>query len=139
MEDISAIRSVSKLIFLKNNPLNAERKKEIPSLYLRPPIKISNQEFDVVTETKNISGNGAYCSVDKEIPIMTKLRIVILVPLIKRGKKFLKKINCKGVVVRSQPIRNNGKNFYNIGIFFCEIKETHRKVLFSYINSALKA
>ncbi|RKY33055.1 MAG: hypothetical protein DRP68_03085 [Candidatus Omnitrophota bacterium] len=115
-----------------------KERRRYPRFTFALPIKISNQEFDVVTETKNISGNGAYCSVDKEIPIMTKLKIVILVPLIKRGKKFLKKINCKGVVVRSQPIRNNGKNFYNIGIFFCEIKEIHRKVLFSYINSALK-
>ncbi len=115
-----------------------KEKRRYPRFTFALPIKISNQEFDVVTETKNISGNGAYCSVDREIPVMTKLKIVLLIPLIKKGKRFLKKINCKGVVVRSQPIRDNGKNFYNIGIFFSEINEAYRKVLLSYINSAVK-
>jgi len=110
-------------------------KRKYPRISFTLPIKISDSDFDIVTETRNISGNGAYCAIDKEIAPMTKLKIIILVPLRKNNRKLLKKVNCKGVVVRNEYIKDNGKHAYTIGIYFNEIKETDRKIILSYINS----
>ena len=101
------------------------------------PIKLSDSEFDIVTETKNISASGAYCSVDTEIPTMTKMRIILLIPLKRSTKKHVRRINCEGIVVRNQPVRSNGRHYYDIGIYFNDIKEKDRKAILSYINSVL--
>jgi len=102
-------------------------------------LKLSDSEFDVVTETKNISGNGVYCAIDKPLEPMTKLNIIILIPLRKNKNKTIKKIHCEGVVVRKEYVRNNAKFAYHVGIYFNEIKEYDRKLLLSYINAHLKA
>ncbi|MBD3246954.1 MAG: hypothetical protein GF333_08130 [Candidatus Omnitrophica bacterium] len=116
-----------------------ERRK-YPRVKKNLPLKISDDEYDILTETKNISGSGVYCSVNKPIPIMTKLNMVLLVPLKKnRNKGDVKKINCEGVVVRSEQMRDNGEHPYRVGIYFNDIKEKDRKALVSYINTAVKA
>ncbi len=112
-----------------------EEKRKYPRFSLCLPIKISNQSLNIVTETKNISGNGAYCTINENIELMTKLKIILLVPVIKKDKKILKRINCKGVVVRKEYTKENGKRLYNIGIFFSEIKEKDRRLLISYLKS----
>jgi c-di-GMP-binding flagellar brake protein YcgR len=114
-----------------------KERRRYPRVYFNLPIKVSDSGFDVVTETRNISGNGAYCSINKEIEPMTKLKVILLVPIIKAGRKILKKICCKGVVVRKEHVRENGQNSYNIGIFFYEIKESDRRALLSYIETSL--
>jgi len=112
-------------------------KRSYPRIEGILPLKICASDCDLVTETKNISGNGAYCAVNKAIAPMTKLDIVLLVPL-KADHKSIKKINCKGVVVRSEHIQDDGKYSYCLGIYFSEIKETDRNCLISYINSLSK-
>jgi hypothetical protein len=118
-----------------------EERRRYPRLTKNLPIKLYDSEFDIVTETKNISGNGAYCAVDRPIPVMTKLNIVLLIPFrSKRNKeKIVKKINCEGVVVRGEYIKDNGRHSYYVGIYFNDIKEKDRKILLSYIDSFLKS
>jgi len=99
------------------------------------PLKLSDPEFDVVTETKNISGSGVYCSVNTPLEPMTKVKIVILLPLKAKGRKSVKKITCGGVVVRKEYVKNNGKHLYYVGIYFNDIKEADRKQLVAYIDS----
>ncbi|UCC95577.1 MAG: PilZ domain-containing protein [Candidatus Omnitrophota bacterium] len=112
-----------------------EERRKYPRITRTLPLKLSDSEFDVLTESKNISGCGVYCSVDKSIPIMTKLDIVLLVPIRKSRGRVVKKINCCGVLVRSEYLKDNGKHSYTVGIYFNEISEKDRKVLLSYINS----
>ena len=66
------------------------------------PIKLSLPDFDIVTETKNVSGNAVYCAIDKPLLLMTKLDIVILLAQNqnKEKDKNAKKIHCHVVVVR---------------------------------------
>ena len=116
-----------------------KEKRKYPRFHFNLPIKLSNLGFDIVTETKNISGNGVYCSIDTNISLMTKLEIILLIPLLKarnKNKKVLKKILCKGIVVRNKYTKKNGKSKYDLGIFFSEIQESDRKVLLSYINAS---
>jgi hypothetical protein len=102
-------------------------------------IKLFSSEFDIVTETKNISGNGAYCAVNRPIPVMTKLNIIILLPFKRNENKVIKKINCSGVVVRGSYIRNNSKYSYCVGIYFNEINDKDRKIILSYIDTFPKS
>ena len=113
-------------------------KRKYPRISFKLPIKLSESGYDIVTETKNISGNGVYCTVDKELTPMTKLKIIMLVPSKKNAKKTLKKVICRGVVVRREHIDNINRYKHNIAIYFTEIKESDRKLILSYISSSLK-
>ena len=99
------------------------------------PIKLSdNDEFDVLTETTNISASGAYFPVNKPLELMTKYDIVVLVPVSKNKIKSIKKINCCGVVVRIEDINYDNKYPYCAAIYFCDMKDSDRKALKIYIN-----
>ena len=52
-------------------------------------IKLKEREVDFVTETKNISCIGAYCQIDGYLPILTKLRITLLLPKTKGTKSSI--------------------------------------------------
>jgi hypothetical protein len=113
-------------------------RRQYPRVLKAIPLKLSDAEFDVLTETKNISGSGVYCSIDKSLPVMSKLAIVLLVPIHKNKQKVIKKITCQGIVVRKEYVKDNGKHSYHVGIFFNDITDKDRKILVSYINSSLK-
>jgi c-di-GMP-binding flagellar brake protein YcgR len=102
------------------------------------PLKLSHSECDILTETKNISVSGAYCSVDKPLEVMTKVNIVLLLPFKKNKTKTVKKVNCKGVVVRKDYVKSDSKHPYHVGIYFNDISERDKKTLQAYINSFQK-
>ncbi|MDD3296664.1 MAG: PilZ domain-containing protein [Candidatus Omnitrophica bacterium] len=116
-----------------------EEKRKFPRIDKVLSIKFSDKEFDILTETKNISASGAYCPVNKPVELMTKLNLVLLIPMKKSRAKTIKKINCSGVVVRHEYTKDNGNYPYRIGIYFTDLKETDRKILRNYINSSLKS
>jgi hypothetical protein len=107
-----------------------------PRLEKNIPLKISQDEGDIVTETANISRSGAYCRVNKYIPPMTKLKIYLLLPIRKNGKNTTKKITCQGVVVRTEPVQ--GKEYCNIAIFFNEIAQRDAESIADFVNSYLE-
>jgi len=103
------------------------------------PIKLTDSGFDILTETKNISASGAYCSMDKPIALMTKLNIVILIPLKKNNKSDIKKISCEGVVVRVDNTNDKTSHPYRVAIYFNGLKESDVKTLRSCVSAHLKA
>ncbi len=112
-----------------------ERRRH-PRLEHNVPLKISGLDFDVVTETRNLSSSGAYCRVDKYIEPMTKLSLQILVPLRGRNNKVVtKKIACQGVVVRVEPQANTA--FYNVAIYFLDIPPRDAKNIKEYMEAML--
>ncbi|MDP2924643.1 MAG: PilZ domain-containing protein [Candidatus Omnitrophota bacterium] len=115
-----------------------EEKRKYPRLKDCLSITLSESQWDIATETTNISASGAYCAIDKPMKLMTKLSITLFVPLENKRKKELRKVTCNGVVVRNERTKYNGKYPYYVGIYFNEIRKTDRKLLLSYINSFLK-
>ena len=113
-------------------------KRKYPRIQTSLPITLIDCGWDVVTTTKNLRASGAYCAIDKPLEVMTKLDIKLLLPAKDRWQKNPKEIHCKGVVVRNEYVKNNGKHAYHVGIYFNEIKERDKKFLLSYINSHLK-
>lgn len=83
--------------------MNQERRK-YPRIKKDLPLKLSHQEFDIITQTENLSCTGAYCKVNRLIPLMTKLKITILLPLERTKKSHSEntKVVCRGVVVRAE-------------------------------------
>jgi len=95
------------------------------------PLKIKGRDFDYVTETINISRSGAYCHIDKYIEPMTKLGIIILLPLKEKNRTAMKKVHCHGVVVRTEESKKGG---YNIAIFFNEISGPDSQKIGKYVE-----
>jgi len=110
-------------------------RRRYPRTDVSLPIKLSDNDFDAVSETTNLSGSGVYCSVNRDIALMSKLRIVFLVPISKGKKRNVKKITCGGVVVRKECDTENMPTRYRIGIFFNDITDGTRRILLSYIKS----
>lgn len=135
MADISVIKTALKNTSKKSRPPDLmDDKRKYPRINKSLPVKLSNCESDILTQTKNISANGAFCSVDQPIELMTKLKIVILFPFSQNNKTVIKKITCEGVVVRQEYIKDNGRHSYCLGIYFNEIKDKDKKLLLSYTN-----
>jgi len=129
MADTFATRSASRIL-PQNPPPNKtlmQERRKYPRITKSLPLKLFRSDGNIVTQTVNLSCNGAYFSVDKDMPVMTKLEITILLP----GKP----IRCKGIVVRSEKSSSSrAKNAYNIAVFFHDIKENERHKLKGYIN-----
>ncbi len=113
----------------------AEDRRRSPRVENNIPLKISCEDFDIVTESKNLSSSGAYCFVDKRLEPMTRLSIQLLIPLKRNNKKVIRKIRCEGVVVRSQSLK--GQQGFCLAIYFSSIKEKDKIFISQYVDSLL--
>jgi hypothetical protein len=96
------------------------------------PVKICGEEFDAVTETKNLSRSGAFCRISKHIDPMTKLKIQLLLSYKKNGKVITKKVACEGVVVRSEKI--SGEEWYNTAVYFNDISDKDASAIVEFVH-----
>ncbi|MDP6685656.1 MAG: PilZ domain-containing protein [Candidatus Omnitrophota bacterium] len=103
------------------------------------PLKIADKTFDIITETADISSSGIYCRVTRFLSVMSKIEVVILVPTKPHGKQT-KKIRCRGIVVRSEPIilKDTEKAHYNVAIFFSDMSDKDKEAVVAYVNSGNK-
>jgi len=116
-----------------------KERRRYPRIEKTIPLKVSAGNFDLVTQTKNISCNGAYCIMNRTLPLMTKLQITLLLPEKNKKKKenCSLKIKCMGVVVRSQKDTASKKERFKTAIFFEQIREKERGKLEEYIDTHL--
>jgi hypothetical protein len=87
--------------------------------------KLKAQDFDVVAETKDLSCIGALCQVNKPIPEMTHLKMILELP----GKYA----ECEGTVVRVEK-NSPSEDIYNIAIYFNEISKDEKKKIADYLG-----
>jgi hypothetical protein len=112
-----------------------ERRRQ-PRVEEKIPLKIKDEGFDAISVTKNISCSGVFCQVDGYFPLLSKVKIVLLLP--SEGKSKAHPVHIDGVVVRSEPVKNFPEsNCRNIGIFFNKIKKQDQNRISGYINSIL--
>lgn len=112
-----------------------ERRRH-PRLENNVPVKICQEDGDIVTETRNISRAGVYCRVQKPLGLMTKLKIHLLLPSQKNAKITTKKVSCQGVVVRTEPIK--GEDAYYAAIFFNEISPKEAEYISEYVHAHMR-
>ena len=101
------------------------------------PFKIGHQDYEAEVRTVNISCQGTLCIVDKDIPLMTQLKLALSLPSSRKGAGGHKTLAMKGVVVRKEK-DVTGKQYF-IAIFFSEIKPADRAFLEKFIESRLPA
>ncbi|HAJ56208.1 MAG TPA: hypothetical protein DCL35_00370 [Candidatus Omnitrophica bacterium] len=100
-------------------------------------IKLNDKEADFVTETQNISCIGAYCQIDSYLPILTKLKITLLIPRSK-SSKTAKHIICEGTIVRIERTEGTLEHDkYNIAIYFNSISKGDMKLIDAYVKNNL--
>ncbi len=99
------------------------------------PVKVKADDFDLVTETRNLSQAGAYFESGAYIEPMTRLRIQLLLPFKKNDRVVTKKIACRGVVVRTESVP--GEERFHLAVFFNDIDRKDAECLSEYVASVL--
>ena len=96
-------------------------------------LKLDAGDFDTMTHTMDISASGIYCKIDKEIPLMSKVRLKLMVP---DTSKSLRELDVDGVVVREHPVIIDGViRHYDAAIFFDNLSSKNREMIQAYITS----
>lgn len=110
-------------------------RRQYPRIAQRLPVNIITDGYGFATLTHNVSCVGAYCRIDKYIPPFTKVAIRLSLPVVsKSGGEKDAKVECKGVVVRTEDEASGG---FNIAIFFNEIKNSERNKISKYVTQFL--
>ena len=98
-------------------------------------IKLNAGDFDTVTHTLNVSTSGIYCKVEKEIPIMSRVSLVLMIPDISKDDKAPRRVEVDGVVVREHPVIIDGVvKHFDIAIFFDNLSEKDKSIIQNYIE-----
>ena len=97
-------------------------------------LQLAGDGFSTISQSLDVSASGVYCKVDRRIPLMTRVRVVLSLP--GRTKASARKeMDIDGVVVREHPVKKDGRlKYYDIAIFFNTLMPKERKALVQYIN-----
>jgi hypothetical protein len=119
---------------MNQHTTDRERRRH-PRINERVPFTLRAEDFDAVTETINMSCLGAYCQLDKYIPLMTSLKVALALP---RGdkKNEIEYAECNGVVVRVEEVESQShkSSVYNTAIYFNEIEESEKEKIASFFQ-----
>jgi len=101
-------------------------------------LKVKSGDVDIITKSLDISASGVYCKVEKELPLMSRIKVLLIVPKAKKeedGPGQTLKIETEGVVVREHPVIVDGKiTHYDVAVFFDNISVKNREALLEYIG-----
>ena len=96
-------------------------------------LELQGEGFNTISQSLDVSASGIYCKVDRHIPLMSRLQIVLTLP----GKKNSspRKLTTEGVVVREHPVKkDSGEQYYDIAIFFSSLTRKERETISAYID-----
>lgn len=109
-------------------------RRHAPRVASRLPLTLTDHFGELSAMTRDISASGAYCTLRRHVPVMTKLRIRFALP--GRGQGA---VACGGVVVRVEPANPAPRRTsYRVAIFFNNIAEDARARLADYVHEHLK-
>lgn len=97
------------------------------------PFRLGHEDFEIEGMTLNVGAHGILCSVDKDLPLMTKVSIGLSLHL--NGRPHA--IRTKGVVVRKT--RDPRGERFHVAIFFSDLKPKDADTLRDYIDQRLNA
>ena len=85
--------------------------------------------------TVNLSAGGFYCKLPFHVPVLTKLKVSMSVPILDAdGRQEDHAISCEGMVVRAIPEKPDPKvKSYEIGCFFTDIDSYDRLIIEQYL------
>ena len=97
------------------------------------PFRIGHKGFELEAVTVNIGTSGAMCLVDRDIPMMTQLDILLSVPAAGAKGRGSSEMSIKGVVVRKE--KDLAREKFYIAIFFSKIFPKDQKLLKKFIDT----
>ncbi|MFA5143111.1 MAG: PilZ domain-containing protein [Candidatus Omnitrophota bacterium] len=99
-------------------------------------LKLKTDDFDTVTHTLDVSASGLYCKIDKEIPIMSRVRVKLMVPDLFKADGAVRELDVDGVIVREHPVIIDGViRHYDAAIFFDNLSSKDREIIKIYVSS----
>ncbi len=99
-------------------------------------LKLNAGDFDTITHTLDISASGIYCKVNKEIPLMSRVGLILMIPDSSKDAKAIKSLEVDGVVVREHPVIIDGEiKHYDVAIFFDNLSAKNREMISDYISN----
>lgn len=97
-------------------------------------LKLETGDFDTITHTLNLSASGIYCKLDREIPLMSRVKLKLMVPDASKKDSPARSIEVTGIVVRGHPVIIEGQTkHFDAAIFFEELNEKSREIIRDYI------
>jgi hypothetical protein len=100
-------------------------------------LRLDTGDFDTITHTLNLSASGIYCKIDKEIPLMSRVKLVLMLPNESKSDKTALEVS--GVVVRGHPVIIDGATkHYDVAIFFEDLGPKDRELISGYIAKQKK-
>lgn len=85
----------------------------------------------------DISCSGLYCTVPSYIPPLTRVDIILDLPLFEGGERRRETVEFEGAVVRSEQEEDADR--YGIAIFFSGLTERARRLISRYVSQVQKA
>lgn len=110
---------------------DAERRR-YSRINKRLSFKIKTGDSVVTAEMINLSCSGIYCRVNKLIPMMTNLRIVLAL-IYGNEENEVEYVECEGTVVRIEEVSPED-DIYNIAIFLNNIEGSERDKIINFIE-----
>lgn len=96
-------------------------------------LELKLDDFDSITHTLNISPSGVYCKVDKELPLMSRVKLVLMIPDAEK-ENTQKNLEVNGIVVREHPVTIDGViKHYDVAIFFEDLSSKDKDTIAGYI------
>ncbi|MCX6355464.1 MAG: PilZ domain-containing protein [Candidatus Aureabacteria bacterium] len=117
----------------------SSNRRRAPRANVKIPVEIKIEKNALEGRTNNISASGVYCTVDRFIPINTKLDVTLLVPeKARREREKSKEMKCHGIVVRNQPVgRDEAHRQYGLALYFTDITRDDQAELSNYVYARL--
>ncbi len=115
---------------------SAWEKRKYPRVKKRVSFKFRIMDDLISAETLDLSGNGALCRANAFLPPMSRLDVLLALPI---GDKT-EYVSCNGVVVRvekEESADSDSSDAYQIAIFFEEIEDDERDKILRHINATL--
>ena len=108
----------------------------VPRADIGLSLEIKKDKRVIEAHTRNISSSGAYCTLDKFVPLNSTLDLTLLLPeKSKKGHPARKKVRCHGIVVRNQPEDADVVHpHYGIALFFTDLAKADRQRLSSLVR-----
>jgi hypothetical protein len=112
----------------------AEERRRFPRLDDNS-LAVKLDGFDSITHTLNVSPSGVYCKVDKELPLMSRVKLMLMVPDAAKDTGSVKNLEVSGIVVREHPVIVDGIiKHYDIAIFFDDLSARDKDIISAYIS-----
>ncbi len=110
-----------------------EERRKHPRVKAGLALEIGDQGSIIESWVENISCSGVYCQTEKPIPLMTRVAVCLFFPCPGAQKVDFDRIECRGVVARSQPIVRRDKMLYSTAIYFTEITKKDKNRIADFI------